>query len=183
MALCRRLVAQARSISACSTPSSWSSLLVTGRKSAWSLELARRVSQLVKSNDKRAFLNDTLAENGSNDFNSSSEAPWSHLPPTLLHRTSPLQAPFFFHLLAPPSATLAYTRTPRGVLVQRVPHEPNIPVPHRTQKPEWVNPLQDAIFRDPLVRIIGAHLVPLVRQSDDDGKLLFLGGEATVLGT
>lgn len=51
------------------------------------------------------------------------------------------------------------------ILIQRVADEPNIPVPHPTQKPCRVDPMQDATLRDPFPRIDDSHVVPLVPEA------------------
>lgn len=51
------------------------------------------------------------------------------------------------------------------ILVQGVPNKPNSPIPHQTQKPNWVNPWKITPRRDPSPRIDPTHVIPLVLEA------------------
>lgn len=51
------------------------------------------------------------------------------------------------------------------ILIQGVTDERYVPIPHQAQKPNRVDPRQDAILRNPFPGIDDAHVVPLVPQA------------------
>lgn len=48
------------------------------------------------------------------------------------------------------------------ILIERVPNEPNIPIPHTTQKPNRVDPVQVASMWDPFPRVNEGEILTLV---------------------
>lgn len=76
-------------------------------------------------------------------------------------RTPPstLLFPLFSTLVSDPKNT---EKRNQKILVKRVPNKPNISVPHKTQKPKRVDPVQGAVLWDPFPRVDEAHVLPLV---------------------
>lgn len=72
---------------------------------------------------------------------------------------SPLSLPLPRSSISHPKNT---KKRNQEILIQRVPHKPNSPVPHRTQKPDRIDARRIAAFRDPFPGIDGFHVLPLV---------------------
>lgn len=83
-----------------------------------------------------------------------------------LGKMSPSPRPFPLPLLGARIGRPQYTKERnQEVLIQRVAHEPNVLVPHQTQEPNRVDPVQAATFGDPSPRIDRDHVLSLVPQA------------------
>jgi len=75
---------------------------------------------------------------------------------------STLLFPLFGSLIGDPENA---EKRSQEILVEGVPNKPNVPVPHPTQKPKRVDPIQVAVLGHPLPGVDDAHILPLVSEA------------------